>query len=365
MATSAAAAANVPNRQPEFGWDDRFEQAFAEYGREGFLPGRVVGEHRGGYRVATAGAVLSAETSGRLRYAALGRADYPVVGDWVAIAGPAIQAVLDRRSVFRRQDPGGGEQLLAANVDVAFLVTSLNRDFNLRRLERYLAMAWTSGAQPVVILSKADLSGDLDGPIADVERVAVGVPTIAVSAAAGTGLDQVRAHLVPGRTAVFLGSSGVGKSTLINALAGRSIQAVREIRADDDRGRHATTGRQLIALPAGWLVIDTPGLRSIGLTDAGAEDGLDRTFADIEGLAAGCRFSDCRHVGEPGCAVQAAIRDGSLGRDRLASHRKLEREAARSSLGTDRGARAANRAKWRAIHRAVDAHMDRKYGADR
>jgi len=347
------------------GWDEQLRGEFEAISQPGTEPGRVVGEHRGGYRVATAGAEMIAETSGKLRYEALGRADYPVVGDWVAVQGPAIQAVLARRSLFQRQDPGGGEQLLAANVDIAFLVTSLNRDFNLRRLERYLAMTWSSGAQPVVLLSKADLAEDLDGPVAEVERVAAGVPIIAVSATHAVGLDLVRAHLVPGRTAVFLGSSGVGKSTLINALAGRPLQAVREIRANDARGRHTTTGRQLITLPNGWLVIDTPGLRGIGLTDADVDAGLDRAFADIDTLATDCRFSDCGHEGEPGCAVQAAIHEGRLGPDRLASHRKLQREAARSTLAMDRGARAANRARWRAIQKAVNVHQDRKDGADR
>jgi len=313
----------------------------------------------------TSAGEVPAEVSGKMRYEALDRSDMPVVGDWVALSGPAIKAVLPRRSVFRRQDPGGGEQLLAANVDVAFVVMSLNRDFNLRRLERYLTMVWSSGAQPVVLLSKADLSHGVEEHLADVRLVAGAAPVHPVSVPRALGLDEVRSFLAPARTAVFLGSSGVGKSTLINALAGRARQAVSEIRADDDRGRHTTTGRELITLPGGWLVIDTPGLRGIGLTDADVDAGLDRVFADIDEIAATCRFSDCGHENEPGCAVRAAIADGRLDPNRLASHRKLEREAGRASVATDRGARAANRSKWRATVRSANQQQnDRTDGAD-
>jgi len=348
------------------GWDAGFEQSLATLAGRGLVPGRVIGEYRGGFRVMTSAGEVPAEVSGKMRYEALDRSDMPVVGDWVALSGPAIQAVLPRRSVFRRQDPGGGEQLLAANVDVAFVVMSLNRDFNLRRLERYLTMVWSSGAQPVVLLSKADLSHGVEERLADVRRIAGAARVHAVSVPRAQGLDEVRSFLAPARTAVFLGSSGVGKSTLINALAGRARQAVSEIRADDDHGRHTTTGRELITLPGGWLVIDTPGLRGIGLTDADVDAGLDRVFADIDEIAATCRFSDCGHENEPGCAVRAAIADGRLDPNRLASHRKLEREAERASVATDRGARAANRSKWRAIVRSANQQQkDRTDGADR
>jgi ribosome biogenesis GTPase len=351
------------------GWEPFFERSFALIDEPGREAGRVVAEHRGAYRVATAGGEITAQLAGRLRYDANGRPDLPVVGDWVALDGPAIVAILDRRTVFARRDPDPrvGEQLLAANVDTAFLMTSVNRDFNLRRLERYLAMTWSSGASPVLVLTKTDLADDLGGRLAAVSSVAVDVPVVAVSAVRGEGLDEVRRFLAPGRTVAFLGSSGVGKSTLLNALAGREVAATGEIRLDDARGRHTTTGRQLVRLPAGWLVIDTPGLREVGLTadDAGAADGLERTFADVEALAAECRFSDCRHEREPGCAVRAALADGRLDRARLESHRKLEREVARSVRATDPAARAAHRAKWRAIHRAVNDHLNRKYGAER
>jgi len=347
------------------GWDDGFQRSMEQsIGRAG-QAGRVIGEFRGGYRVATADGEVAAEVSGRMRYDALDRSDMPVVGDWVALAGPTIQAVLERRSVFRRHDPGGGQQLLAANVDTAFVVMSLNRDFNLRRLERYLTLVWSSGAQPAVLLSKADLADDLAERLEEVHATAAGVPVIAVSVPLARGIDEVRGLLQSGRTAVFLGSSGVGKSTLINTLAGNTRQAVSDIRADDDRGRHTTTGRELITLPDGWLVIDTPGLRGIGLTDADADSGLEKAFAEIDEIAADCRFSDCGHEMEPGCAIQAAILDGRLDADRLASHRKLVLEATRTTLAADRGARAANRSKWRALHRAADDQVNRKRGTDR
>ncbi len=328
-------------------------------------PGRVVAEHRGSLRVATASSERSAEIAGRLRFAADSRHDLPVTGDWVAIDGPVVRAVVDRRSRFARRDPGGGEQLLAANVDVAFVVTSLNRDFNLRRLERYLAMIWSSGARPVVLLGKADLAPDRDERLAEVAQVAVGATTIAVSVPLALGIDEVRRQLPPRATAAFLGSSGVGKSTLINALAGQPVMAIGDVREADDRGRHTTTHRQLLTLPGGWLVIDTPGLRELGLTDESAAGGLDRTFADVDDLATECRFADCRHASEPGCAVRTAIADGRLGADRLASRRKLEREVARTTRATDPIARAEHRRYWRAIHRSVNDHMNRKYGDDR
>jgi ribosome biogenesis GTPase len=323
-----------------------------------------------------------AVVSGRFRYDALTTADYPAVGDWVALDGapaPAqpsddaavIAAVLPRRGAIRRSAGdsnrlGNGrlvdEQVLAANVSVALLVAGLDGDLNLRRIERYLAVAWSSGVEPVVVLNKADVADDLTGRRVAVEAVAPGVPVVTVSALTGDHLEALGAHLRPGRTAVVLGSSGVGKSTLVNALLGEARQETRAVRDADSRGRHTTTHRELFALPGGALLIDTPGLRALEVS--GAADGLAPAFEDVEAIATECRFSDCRHAGEPGCAVRAALADGRLTSDRFESHRKLERELARESRRGDPRAAADHRRQWKSIHKAVTKHMDVKYGEE-
>lgn len=307
------------------GWDAGHEQAFAPYRSDGCRPGRVVAEHRGGYTVSDGAEDHAASLAGRLRHGALTPQALPTVGDWVAVADGVIQAILPRRTLLARREPGSAarDQVLAANVDVAIIVTSLNRDFNLRRLERYLGLARGAGVRSLIVLSKADLSSDTQAAARAVEAIAAGAPIVVASIPLAVGLDDIREQLAPGRTAIFLGSSGVGKSTLINALAGRALQAVSAARSDDDRGRHTTTGRQLLRLPAGWLLIDTPGLREVGWAD---DEGLAGTFADIENLANGCRFANCGHEAEPGCAVQSAIASGVLAPQRLASLRTLELE---------------------------------------
>ncbi len=252
---------------------------------------------------------------------------------------------------------------MAANIDVALLVAGLDNDFNLRRIERYLAVAWSSAITPVVVLNKSDLADDVDGRLVAVEAVAPGVPTVPVSARTGAGLDGLRAHLRPGTTAAILGSSGVGKSTLVNALLGEDRQATAAVREHDSRGRHTTTHRELFELPGGALLVDTPGIRALEVL--GADEGVDAAFDDVTDIAAGCRFSDCRHEGEPGCAIRAALADGRLSPDRLASHRKLERELARTAREADPRARAAHRRTWRIIRKSVDEHMQRKYGGER
>jgi ribosome biogenesis GTPase len=295
------------------------------------VPARVAAQHRGGYVVYGEGGDRPAEVAGQLRHAALGPADLPAVGDWVAVrdaedaAAATILALLPRRTAFSRKAAGDEtvEQVLAANVDVVFLVGAFGADLNVRRLERYLAAGWESGADPVIVLNKSDLADDLAGATAEVEAVAFGLPVHVVSAADGTGLDALARHLEGNRTAALLGSSGVGKSSLVNRLLGRDRQDVAALRADG-RGRHTTTYRELIPLPGGGLLLDTPGMRELGLWDAG--DGLDQTFEDVAALAAGCRFSDCAHEGEPGCAVLAAVEDGRLPTERLESYRKLLRE---------------------------------------
>jgi len=363
------------------GWDAGWEAAFAPYAAQGLHPARVLAAHRDLWIVALPSGDREAVVSGRLRHDALGPGDLPAAGDWVAVSGAGtgdadtwttvIGAVLPRRTAFRRSAGEerlagnlSAEQVLAANVDVALLVAGLDGDFNLRRLERYLAVAWSGGTTPVILLNKADMAADLDGFRVAAEAVAPGVEVRAMSALTGDGVAALAAdHLPPGRTAVVLGSSGVGKSTLVNALLGTERQRTGGVRADDARGRHTTTTRELVRLPGGAILIDTPGIRSLGV--AGAAAGMDSTFADITELAAGCRFRDCRHEQEPGCEVRAALADGRLSRERHASHRKLEREAAHAARKGDRLAQEAERRKWRTISASVSQHMQRKYGSDR
>ena len=289
----------------------------------GLLPGRVAAAHRGAFDVWTENGAVRSRLSGRLMHDGLDVA----VGDWVALRDGLIRAVLARRSAIVRTAAGltTTAQTLAANVDLAFVVSSLGPDLEPRRIERYLVTIWESGASPEIVLTKADRLDDPWPLAAEVESVAIGVPVHVVSAVTGAGCEALRARMAPGTTAVLLGSSGVGKSTLVNRWLGEEVMVTRETREDDDEGRHTTTHRQLLVLPGGGLVIDTPGLRELQLWDVGSA-GLDATFADVEELAAECRFADCTHEHEPGCAVLAAVDTGELPRERLHSWRKLQRE---------------------------------------
>jgi ribosome biogenesis GTPase / thiamine phosphate phosphatase len=262
-----------------------------------------------------------------------------------------IHAVLPRRTKFSRKAAGAEteEQVVAANIDVVFVVSALAGDLNARRLERYLALGWESGAEPAVVLTKADLCDDVAAALAEVEAIAIGVAVHAVSNVTGNGLDELSTYFAPGRTIAVLGSSGVGKSTLINRLAGRDLQAVAEVRADG-RGRHTTTRRELVPLPGGGLVLDTPGMRELALWDASG--GVEGVFEDVGVLAARCRFPDCAHETEPGCAVRAALEDGSLDAERLAGYRKLEGELRHLELKIDKRARSEERKKWRRFARS-------------
>ena len=353
------------------GWDERLATLLA-YEAPGLVAGRILSEERGLYSVATAAGESPASASGRLRHEAeLDPATpWPAVGDWVAMDPAAngnhrlIHRVLPRRTAVVRRAPGDRRlpsQVLAANVDTVFVVTSMNADFNPRRLERYLAVAWESGAWPVVLLSKADLAEDPASFHAAAESVAPGVEVIAVSVVSGEGLEAVRAHLGRGRTVVFAGSSGVGKSSIINGLAGAALLATAEIREHDARGRHTTTRRQLVRLADG-LLIDTPGLRELGVLDG---EGVGTAFEDVERAAAACRFTDCSHQSEPGCGVRAAIAQGTLDPDRFEAYRKLEREAHRAALATDAVARRAERKRWSAVMKGVERHVQQKYGIER
>ena len=335
------------------GWTPRLDAALTALARPDLVPARVAAVHRGRLAMLSADGPLTGAPSGRMTHAAATAADLPAVGDWVA-ADPAsgvVHALLPRRGgIARAAGDGRAEpQVLAANVDVALVVGSLNRDLNVRRLERFLTLAADAEAEAVVVLSKADLAADPEGAVADV-RVALGatVPVVAISAASGTGLERLGAWLAPGRTAVLLGSSGVGKTTLLNRLTGEERPTL-PVRRGDDRGRHATTHRELVPLAGGALVIDTPGLRLPRLWEQAA--GVRTVFADVDGLAAQCRFRDCSHRGEPGCAVAAAIADGRLAPERLAGMEKLAREEAWLASRRDERARSERNREVRRIHR--------------
>lgn len=340
-----------------YGWSDALRQDFMPFAAEGLSPARVIIQQRGRYRLIAQAGELDAELAGRFTFEAA-EGDYPVTGDWVAASVRAgegaatIRAVLPRRSQFVRKaaGPEARPQIVAANVDVALLVASLNGDLSPRRLERYLAAAWESGALPFIVLTKADMCDDVVGLTAEVERVALGVPVHAVSAVTGEGLGAVEAAIGKGRTAVLLGSSGVGKSTLVNALAGAELMATQAIREDDARGRHTTTHRELVLLPGGGLMLDTPGMRELGLWDA--DEGLAAAFGDIEAIAAECRFHDCGHNGEPGCAIRAAIKDGSLAEERWQNYGKLQRELAHERRKENYEARQAHKKLWMGRHKA-------------
>lgn len=343
----------------QLGWKPFFSEQFHTLSSEGFIPGRVALEHKHIYRVYTGHGELLAEVSGKLRHAAFSREDYPAVGDWVVLQGrldegkATIHGILDRSSKFSRKVAGNKieEQIVAANVDTVFLVNALNQDFNIRRMERYLVMAWESGANPVIILSKADLCDDVEDKVAQVESIGMGVPVHVISSLQNEGVDELACYLGTGQTVALLGSSGAGKSTLTNTLYGREIQKVKEVREGDDRGKHTTTHRELVILPNGGLLIDTPGMRELQLWES--QDGLQESFEDIEQLSLQCSFRDCKHVKEPGCAVKGAIQAGTLSSDRFDSFLKLQKELAFLERKTDKQAMLAEREKMKKLTKAV------------
>jgi ribosome biogenesis GTPase len=352
----------VADELTALGWDDRWADAFEPYRAEGFVPARVAIEFNHIFRALAESGELRVEHAGRLKHRAEGRADLAAVGDWVAVrVAPdrrqgTIEAVVPRRSRFSRKVAGEvtQEQVVAANIDTVFLVMGLDGDYNPRRLERYLLLAHESGASPVVLLSKADLAPDLPAALAEITPLAGTAPVYAISVVTRAGLDEVLGHLGRGRTGALLGSSGVGKSTLINALTGDARLATQEVRASDSRGRHTTRHRQLIALPGECgLLIDTPGMRELQVWDA--TGAIVEAFDDIESLAADCHFRDCRHRDEPRCAVRQAVAEGRLDEGRWTSYLKLQDERDAIERRKDVRARIEEKRTGKVIGRAIKA----------
>ncbi|TDL31497.1 ribosome small subunit-dependent GTPase A [Jeotgalibacillus sp. S-D1] len=337
----------------KIGWNEDWQSKAED--KSPLIPGRIIVEHKRLYRIFTSHGVLLGEVSGKFRHEAAVREDYPAVGDWVMVSPyideekAIIHHILPRTSKFSRKMAGetAGEQIVAVNVDVVFLVMAMNQDFNLRRLERYLLTAWESGANPVIILSKSDLCEDAAQKIQETESVAMGVPIIACSVVSEMGLDHLLTHINTGTTVAVMGSSGVGKSSIINYLLGEEKMVTNDIRLDDGKGKHTTTHRELFVLPDGGVIIDTPGMRELQLWES--DDGIVQGFQDIEALAEECQFRDCLHENEPNCAVIRAIEDGTLPKERLSSYRKLQKELAYIERKSNKREQLLEKKKWKKI----------------
>lgn len=349
----------------DFGWNPFFQQHLSGGQGDSLVPARVIFQGRGLCRLLSEAGELWADVGGALRYDAASAGAFPVCGDWVMVDDPrgqdrtVIRRVLPRKSSFSRKQAGTAveAQVVAANVDVVCLVSGLDADFNPRRIERYLAVAWESGARPVILLNKADLCPDVDLRLSEAMSVAPGVPVLAVSAIDGNGLEELLGFLQTGATLAFLGSSGVGKSSIVNRLLGRSAQEVHEIDDSTGRGMHTTTSRQLFALPSGGLVMDTPGMRELQLWSV--DSGLGAAFHEIETLAAECRFRDCTHEGEPGCRVREMVDRGELDAGRLANYFKLRKEASYVEQKVAHSASWVEKERWKKIAKSARKYKDR------
>lgn len=348
------------------GWNTFFEKSLQNYQNEHLTAGRVSAEHKERYEIYTESGPCWAEVTGRFRYLADSRADFPAVGDWVAVQyfpdndAAMIHHVLPRKSRFSRNTAGvrTEEQILAANIDKVFIVAGLDHDFNVRRIERYLILTRESGAEPVILLNKSDLCSDLDDKLFELKSISEHTPVHVLSAKLQTGVEMLKDLFRDNETAVLIGSSGVGKSTIINRLIGEDVQLTQTVSGFMDKGRHTTVRRELFILPGGGLLIDTPGLREIQLWSG--EESLSDVFEDIAQIAAQCRFRDCTHGEEPGCAVQAALSDGSLDERRFMNYIKMQREIRFLRIRQDEGAARAERARWKKIHADIKRYYKKK-----
>ncbi len=355
---SAPPGGDDPATLEELGWSASFAEAFDALGVEELEPGRVALASGSNYRVCCAGGERTADRAGRFRHEASSAAELPAVGDWVAVRSGGsdptrIEYVLPRRSALSRKTAGrkSEEQIVAANVDLVIAVMGLDGDFNLRRLERFLTAIWDSGARPAVVLNKLDLGDEARERAKTVEAVALGVPVLQTSCKSGEGIDEVAGLIVARETSVLVGSSGVGKSTMINRLVGQDVQKTAAVREEDDRGRHTTTHRELFRLENCGMIIDSPGIRELQLW--ADEESLSRAFDDIAGLAGSCRFRDCTHVGEDGCAVLEAVESGSLDRSRIENYHELQKEVRYLEKRRSQSSQRIEKSKWRVIHREM------------
>lgn len=339
----------------KLGWNPLLNQYFQQFRKQGLLPARIANEQKLLYLVYSEQGELRAEISGKFRHRTLSRSSFPKVGDWVVVTvrpeeGKAtIHALLPRKNSFSRKVAGENteEQIVAANIDTVFIVSGLDGDFNLPRIERYLTLTWDSGTRPVIVLNKTDICSEVEERIEEVKLVAFGIPIHPICAKKGDGLPQLREYLGKGKTVVLLGSSGVGKSTIINSLLGVERQSVRSVRNTDSHGRHTTSDRELIILPSGGMIIDNPGMRELQMWVDGEDP--QENFKDIEELASRCRFRDCMHQGEPDCAIQDALKEGTLERKRFRSYLKLKKELRYLAARKDQKARLVEKDKWKKL----------------